>query len=280
MQAAKKIISDQLSAIYPKEEIAGITKLIFKKILKLSGIQLHLQKDEVISAANLAEIKDIVNQLVQFKPIQYILGESHFYGLTFTVDKSVLIPRSETEELVDWIINDYKHLAPKILDIGTGSGCIPITILTHLPEASAEAWDISEQALVVANENAINNMAKVNFRHIDLFNAPSEPGKYDVIVSNPPYVTDAEKGLMHQNVLDYEPHNALFVPDQDPLLFYAKIAELALIDLKPNGHLYFEINEQFGSQTLELLSSKGYVNLVLKKDLNGKDRIIKAQQPL
>ena len=280
MQAAKKIISDQLSAIYPKEEIAGITKLIFEKILKLSGIQLHLQKDEVISAANLAEIKDIVNQLVQFKPIQYILGESHFYGLTFTVDNSVLIPRSETEELVDWIIKDYKHLAPKILDIGTGSGCIPISILAHLPEASAEAWDISEQALVVANENAINNKVKVSFHHLDLFKAPEEPGKYDVIVSNPPYVTDSEKGLMHQNVLNYEPHTALFVTDQDPLLFYAKIAELALIDLKPNGHLYFEINEQFGSQTLEFLSSKGYVNLVLKKDLNGKDRMIKAQRPL
>ncbi len=280
MQAAKKIISDQLSKIYPKEEIAGITKLIFEKILKLSGIQLHLQKDDVISAANLAEIKDIVNQLVQFKPIQYILGESHFYGLTFKVTESVLIPRSETEELVDWIIQDYTELAPKILDIGTGSGCIPISLLLHIPKASAEAWDISEQALLVANGNAINNKIEVNFRHIDLFKASEEPSKYDVIVSNPPYVTDGEKGLMHQNVLDYEPHNALFVPDQDPLLFFAKIAELALIDLKPNGHLYFEINEQFGQEISELLSSKGYVNLVLKKDLNGKDRMIKAQRPL
>ncbi len=280
MQAAKKFISDQLSKIYPKEEIAGITKLIFEKILKLSGIQLHLQKDDVISAANLAEIKDIVNQLVQFKPIQYILGESHFYGLTFKVTESVLIPRSETEELVDWIIQDYTELAPKILDIGTGSGCIPISLLLHIPKASAEAWDISEQALLVANGNAINNKIEVNFRHIDLFKASEEPSKYDVIVSNPPYVTDGEKGLMHQNVLDYEPHNALFVPDQDPLLFYAKIAELALIDLKPNGHLYFEINEQFGQEISELLSSKGYVNLVLKKDLNGKDRMIKAQRLL
>lgn len=280
MQAAKKFISDQLSPIYPKEEIAGITKLIFEKVLKLSGIQLHLQKEEAISAANLAEIKDIVNQLVQFKPIQYILGESHFYGLTFKVTESVLIPRSETEELVDWIIKDYAELAPKILDIGTGSGCIPISLLLHIPKASAEAWDISEQALVVANENAINNKVKVSFHHLDLFKAPEEPDKYDVIVSNPPYVTDSEKELMHQNVLNYEPHTALFVTDQDPLLFYAKIAELALIDLKPNGHLYLEINEQFGSQTLELLSAKGYVNLVLKKDLNGKDRMIKAQRPI
>jgi len=280
MQAAKKFISDQLSPIYPKEEIAGITKLIFEKVLKLSGIQLHLQKEEAISAANLAEIKDIVNQLVQFKPIQYILGESHFYGLTFKVTESVLIPRSETEELVDWIIKDYAELAPKILDIGTGSGCIPISLLLHIPKASAEAWDISEQALVVANENAINNKVKVSFHHLDLFKTPEEPDKYDVIVSNPPYVTDSEKELMHQNVLNYEPHTALFVPDQDPLLFYAKIAELALIDLKPNGQLYLEINEQFGSQTLELLSAKGYVNLVLKKDLNGKDRMIKAQRPI
>jgi release factor glutamine methyltransferase len=280
MQVAKKFISDQLSPIYPKEEIAGLTKLIFEKVLKLSGIQLHLQKDDVISAANLAEIKDIVNQLAQFKPIQYILGESHFYGLTFKVTESVLIPRSETEELVDWIIQDYTELAPKILDIGTGSGCIPISLLLHIPKASAEAWDISEKALVVANENAINNKTEVNFRHIDLFKASEEPSKYDVIVSNPPYVTEPEKELMHQNVLDYEPHNALFVPDQDPLLFYAKIAELALIDLKPDGHLYFEINEQFGQETLALLSSKGYINLVLKKDLNGKDRMIKAQRPL
>jgi release factor glutamine methyltransferase len=280
MQAAKKFISDQLSPIYPKEEIAGITKLIFEKVLKLSGIQYHLQKDDVISAANLAEIKDIVNQLVQFKPIQYILGEAHFFGLTFAVNKSVLIPRSETEELVDWIIKDYAELAPKILDIGTGSGCIPISILTQLPEASAEAWDISEQALVVANQNAFKHQIKINFQHIDLFNAPQQPAIYDVIVSNPPYVTDSEKDLMHQNVLDHEPHTALFVPDNDPLFFYAKIAELGLTSLKPNGHLYLEINEQFGSQTLELLSSKGYVNLVLKKDLNGKDRMVKAQRAI
>ena len=281
MQVAKNLIVNQLSSIYPKPEIESISKLILEKVTGLSPIQVLLNRNKTISAPNLAQIKEIVYRLTQFEPIQYILGETEFYGSLFKVNPSVLIPRPETEELVDWIINDYKHLSPSILDIGTGSGCIPISLVKNLPGASAFGWDISRKALKVATQNALINQVKVKFQCVDLLkttNLNSNPG-YAIIVSNPPYVTTSEKDLMQKNVTQFEPHIALFVADSDPLIFYRKISDLGIKYLNAGGHLYLEINEKLGSETVELLASKGYTNILLKKDINGKDRMIKCEKP-
>jgi len=278
MQTAKKIILDHLTPYYGKQEIESISKLIFEKVLGLSRLQVHLNQHTTISAANLAQIKEITDRLIRFEPIQYILGETEFYGSILKVNRAVLIPRPETEELVDWIIHDYKDLAPSILDIGTGSGCIPISLVKNLPCASAEGWDISADALVVAKENAKMNHVETDFLYADILNLvyPSQIEKFDIIVSNPPYVTTSEQPLMLKNVTDFEPSVALFVPDADPLIFYRAIADLAIQHLKRGGNLYFEINERYGNKVVELLSSKGFFKTDLKKDINGKDRMIKA----
>jgi len=279
MQIAKKLIYDNLSPLYCKQEIESISKLIFEKVLGISRLQMHLNQHGTISTANLAQITEIINRLIRFEPIQYILGETEFYGLPFNVNSSVLIPRPETEELVDWIIHDCNQSNPKILDIGTGSGCIPISLVKNLPGASAEGWDISDEALIVAKENATINHVEVDFFHADVLNHnyPLQNQKYDIIVSNPPYVTISEQLSMLKNVVDYEPHIALFVPDADPLVFYRTIADLALIKLNPGGKLYFEINEQFGNETAELLALRGFINITLKKDINGKERMIRVE---
>jgi len=279
MKAAKKIIRDHLKPYYSQQEIESISKLIFEKILGLSRLQVHLNQGATISAANLAQIKEITDRLILFEPIQYILGETEFYGLTLKVSRAVLIPRPETEELVDWIIHDNKQLAPTILDIGTGSGCIPISLVKNLPGAAAEGWDISAEALAIANENAKINHVKIDFLYADILNLvnPSRCGKYDIIVSNPPYVTTSEQPLMLRNVTEYEPHSALFVPDSDPLIFYRAIADMAIDHLKTGGNLYFEINEQYGNEVVKLLFSKGFCNILLRKDINGKQRMVKAE---
>lgn len=281
MQAAKKLILDQLSPIYSRQEIESISKLIFENILGFSRLQIHLNQHKTISEANLTQIKEILNRLSQFEPIQYILGETEFYGIRLKVNRGVLIPRPETEELVDWIISDCQQSTPALLDIGTGSGCIPIAIVKNIPGASAEGWDISSDALAIANENAAINNIILILQHADILKSvlPENKNKFDIIVSNPPYVTNSERQLMQKNVLDYEPDIALFVPDNDALVFYRAIADLAIIRLKPGGHLYFEINERFGNETAELLVSKGFINILLKKDINGKYRMIKAERP-
>jgi release factor glutamine methyltransferase len=279
MQVAKKLIFEKLSPVYCKQEIESISQLIFEKILGFSRLQTHLNQQTIISKANLVLISEIINRLIQFEPIQYILGETEFYGLTFKVNHAVLIPRSETEELVDWIIKDNHLLKPSILDIGTGSGCIPIALVKNLPGAAAYGWDISAEALMVAKENADANQVKVDFFRADILQHtyPSEKRKYDIIVSNPPYVTYSEKGFMQNNVIDYEPHIALFVPDADALVFYRAIADIAINQLKPGGPLYIEINETYGKETAELLALKGFKNIVLRKDINGKERMIRAE---
>jgi release factor glutamine methyltransferase len=279
MQAAKKLIFDNLSPLYCKQEIESISKLIFEKVLGLSRLQMHLNQQETISPANLTQISEIVNRLIQFEPIQYILGETEFYGLPMKVNPGVLIPRPETEELVDWIINDNPPLNPVILDIGTGSGCIPIALSKNLPGSIVEGWDISTDALLVAKNNAEINQVKIDFICTDILggNYPQQQQKYDVIVSNPPYVMASEKSAMLKNVIDYEPHVALFVPDNDPLIFFSTIANIAIHQLKQDGKLYFEINEQFGREVADLLTIKGFRNIILRKDINGKERMLKAE---
>ncbi len=278
MQVAKKLISQSLSPLYSEEEIESITKLIFEKALGLSRLQVYLNQHETISATNLTQIKEIISRLSCFEPIQYILGETEFYGSKFIVNQAVLIPRPETEELVEWIVRDYKNLKPQILDIGTGSGCIPVSLLKNLPNSSSDGWDISMEALDVAKMNASLNQAHIGFFYADVLNSvfPEHQKRYDIIVSNPPYVTQSEQSQMFKNVIDYEPGLALFVPDNNPLIFYRNIADIAISLLKSDGKLYFEINEMFGNEVVELLKSKGFSNVILKKDINGKDRMVKA----
>jgi release factor glutamine methyltransferase len=282
MQVAKKLILDKLSPIYRKEEIESISRLIFEKVTGLSPLQVHLNQHQTISAANLAQITEIINRLIQFEPIQYILGEGDFYGLKLKVNPDVLIPRQETEELVDWIIRESKGLTPSILDIGTGSGCIPIALVKNIPGASADGWDISAEALRTARENALANKVNVNFLQVNILkpNDRSKNIKYDIIVSNPPYVTISDQLSMNKNVIDYEPHVALFVPDNDPLVFYRAIADLAPAFLKEGGKLYLETNERYGNDTVELLSSKGFINITLQNDINGRERMIRAENSL
>jgi len=278
MQVAKKLIADGLSKLYSKTEIESITKLIFEKVLGLSRLQVYLNQQQTISATNLAQIKEITERLKQFEPIQYILGETEFYGMVFKVNRSVLVPRPETEELVDWILSDYRKLKPQILDIGTGSGCIPISLAKNLPGSNVQGWDVSEDALTVAKENAALNHVEIDFVYADVITAifPENQNKYDLIVSNPPYVTLSEQPQMLRNVTEYEPEIALFVPDNDALVFYRLIADIAISRLNPDGKIYFEINERFGNDVVGLLESKGFINIILKKDMNGKDRMVKA----
>ena len=270
-------IREKLSPLYDAAESESIAFLIFEDVLGYSRLQVHLKKDETIPDAKVTEIEEILNRLVNGEPIQYILGKADFYGLTFFVNSQVLIPRQETEELVDWIIKDNK-LTPKILDIGTGSGCIPVSLAKNIPEAEVFAFDISEEALVVANQNATDNHVGVRTQVVDILHweAASVDKTFDIIVSNPPYVKEEEKDLMLDHVLNHEPHLALFVSDDDPLIFYRSIAEFAQRYLSPEGKLYFEINEALGNETASLLKEKGFPNVTLRKDINGKDRMICA----
>lgn len=219
-------------------------------------------------------IKAIINRLLNNEPIQYILGKAYFYNRAFEVNSSTLIPRPETEELVDLVINDIKHQKNlSILDIGTGSGCIPITLQLETSSHILEGIDISKHALETAQNNATQLEAKVEFNLLDILEEDLSKS-YDVIISNPPYVLDSEKALMKPNVLEHEPHYALFVLNENPLLFYKRITKLASKSLKSKGSLYFEINEKFGNEVVELLKSHSFQQVVLHQDLNGKDRFV------
>lgn len=219
----------------------------------------------------------ITQRINQHEPIQYILGKAPFYGRDFMVNRSVLIPRNETEELIELILDEIKTIAsPNILDIGTGSGCIAISLAAERTEASVTAFDISEDALGIAIQNAIHNDTKVTFEQQDILNTINITEKWDVIVSNPPYITEDEKIEMQENVVAYEPSLALFVPNENPLLFYNAIADFAKKHLKENGLLYIEINQKFGKETAELISQKGFKNVEIIKDLNQNERFIRA----
>lgn len=270
-----------LAPLYPELEIKSLFFIMLKSRFKIDKAFYLSHQQELLSEQRLQETSAILSELNTGKPIQYVLGETAFYGLNFKVNPSVLIPRPETEELVKWILDELKELKfphPYILDIGTGSGCIPIALKSQLPHASVFGLDISNDALATARSNAELNRLKVDFFHQDILQANATFTKeyFDIIVSNPPYVTTAEQSQMHRNVLDYEPHTALFVPDQDPLIFYDRIADFALKHLRTSGLVFFEINEQLGVETCQLLKTKGFESIELKKDLFGRDRMIKA----
>ena len=283
IEAERKFI-DGLSTIYGPDEARSLTWLSISFVCKLERAKYLSVRQEEINSDDTEQLFKIHQKLIQGIPLQYILGETEFYDLIVKVNQSVLIPRPETEELVDWalitsrIINGETEIL-KLLDIGTGSGCIAISIKKYIPLADITAIDISEAALNIARQNADLNQVKINFIQDDIFkptNLELINSKYDLILSNPPYVTEAEKDQMLDNVLNHEPHIALFVPDNDPLVFYRAIADFALNHLKINGFLFFELNEKFGKETINLLKEKGFKEIELRQDMGGKDRMIRA----
>jgi len=282
-----------LQKLYEANETEAITLMVLTEICNQSKAKIKAFPEQELSQQQTEKAANILSQLQTGKPIQYILGKTEFYGLPFNVNPSVLIPRPETEELVEWALAsvgsgqwavDSEQLAvSSILDIGTGSGCIAISLKKSLPDFKVTGIDISKEALVTARSNADLNEVDIEFIEADIlnpkFNNPKseiEHPKFEIIISNPPYVTLHDKTQMHTNVTDFEPHTALFVPENDPLIFYKAIADYAVSHLIPNGLLFFEINESYGNETVELLKDKGFKNIELRKDMSGRDRMIRA----
>jgi len=278
----KTLFTDKLSELYPQTEIDSFFFLLIEEYLGFERIDTVLKSAFEISQEQFNLLESATNRLQKEEPIQYILGKTEFYGLPFFVNEHVLIPRPETEELIEWIIEKVTSTSlsdqNNILDIGTGSGCIPITLKKKLSKANITSIDVSEIAIEVAIKNAELNNVEINFIHQDILNTSELHQKFGVIVSNPPYVRELEKEEIKNNVLENEPHLALFVEDHNPLLFYDKIADLAKEFLLENGLLFFEINQYLGKETVELLQTKGYKNIELKKDLFGNDRMILAHK--
>ena len=276
MKAGIASIRKELAGIYAKGEIESLTFLIFEKLKGYSRTQFLLANEEKLSDDDQNEIGKIIARLKNHEPIQYILGITEFYGLPFYSVPGVLIPRPETEELVQWIIRENKQLEPSILDIGTGTGCIAISLQKNIPQSSVFACDISPACIEAAQRNSKLNASEVLVFEYDILNEIPEVKfqELDIIVSNPPYIRETEKSLMEKNVLEYEPELALFVADEKPLVFYERIADFSRFRLKNRGRLYFEINEAFGRECCDMLQQKGFLEIVLKKDIHGKDRMI------
>ncbi|WP_417785038.1 peptide chain release factor N(5)-glutamine methyltransferase [Tenacibaculum sp.] len=274
----KSYFSEELKSVFPQTEVDSFFFLLVEEYLDIKRIDLILQPNIEISS-DIKELLDkALERLKKEEPIQYILGETEFYGLPFKVNKNTLIPRPETEELVEWIIKEVKKKQEllSILDIGTGTGCIPISLKKHLPNTNVSAIDISEEAIQMAKQNAKLNEVDISFTKQDILKTEVLSGMFDIIISNPPYVRELEKVEIKNNVLKNEPHLALFVKDDNPLLFYKKIADLAKNNLTKNGLLFFEINQYLGAETVEMLKNKGFTQIELQKDIFGNDRMIKA----
>ena len=275
----KNIFFQKLSSLYDEKEIESFFYIILEKNHQLKRIDLALNPTLAMDDNQLLQWDFIAEELKTQKPIQYILGETFFYGLRFEVDENTLIPRPETEELIALILSNYQIETsgnPKILDIGTGSGCIAIALAKNILNSDVFAIDVSEKALEIAKRNAENNKVAVTFLRKNILTTEDLEQNFDIIVSNPPYVRKLEKAEINANVLEYEPHLALFVEDDDALIFYKKIANLAKKNLKINGQLYFEINQYLGKETVELLEKLGFKNIQLFKDIYGNDRMISA----
>ncbi len=270
----------QLQGVYDKEEVHSFFYLLCDFFLQYSRFEVSMSQDTMVSETNIARFEKVLLRLKAQEPIQYILGTTEFYGLTFKVNKHTLIPRPETEELVDWVLSNLhdQDRVLDILDIGTGSGCIAISLAKNIPRARVSGIDISEKTLEVAQENAVKNQVLVSFCKKDILQTTALKNKYDVMVSNPPYVRQIEKKAMNANVLDYEPGVALFVTNEDPLLFYRKIARLAMMSLQTRGWLYFEINEYLSKEMDVLLKEIGFANIEIKKDFREVPRMIKCQK--
>ncbi len=277
----KKIFYTKLLKHYPKQEIDSFFYLLTEAFIGFKKVDIALEPGYRIDENQKQKFISALAKLKEEYPIQYIIGETEFYGLTFKVNKDVLIPRPETEELVNWVLQNLKSSSTadklKILDIGTGSGCIAIALAKELSTYEVWALDISDKALSIAKENAKLNHVNINFIQKDILKKIHLNTKFDIIISNPPYVRELEKKQMQTNVLKYEPHLALFVENDNSLLFYDKIANVAKEYLAEKGRLYFEINQYLGKETIELLQVKGFKNIELKKDIFGVDRMVKAE---
>jgi release factor glutamine methyltransferase len=275
-----------LNKVYDIREIEAIALLVLEEITDMSRAKIKAFPEDDVPGEPAEKIQGILEELKTGRPVQYILGNTEFYGLNFLVNPATLIPRPETEELVEWVIESQKLKVKSqkpfsILDIGTGSGCIAISLKKNLPDTKVTAIDISPEALHTAKQNAVINDVEVEFIHDDILNTKYEikHSKFEVIISNPPYVTLIDKAQMHQNVTGFEPHTALFVPENDPLIFYNAIADFAVKRLSENGLLFFEINENFGKETVDILTDKGFTNIELRQDMSDRDRMVKAVKP-
>lgn len=269
----------ELSSVYEEQEIESFFNILLEAFHQMKRVDLALNPETELDAIQLLQWETVLLQLKQEKPIQYILGETEFFGLPFYVNEHTLIPRPETEELVEWILShahpsDSKTI--KILDVGTGTGCIAISLAKHIPNAQVFALDVSEKALQIARKNAERNKVEITFLHQSILETEDLGQVFDIIVSNPPYVRNLEKEMMKKNVLQYEPHLALFVEDHDALLFYRKITALATRNLSEKGQLYFEINQYLGIEMVALLKHSGFENIELRKDIYGNDRMIRG----
>lgn len=271
-----QIINEELSGYYTQGEVSALTRIIATEMLGVSQMTFFLKDDVTLTAEQEALLANTLERLKEHEPIQYIQGYSDFCGLRFKVTPATLIPRPETSELVEWIAADHHGKTVNILDIGTGSGCIAVSLAHKLPQSKVTAWEISPEALTIAAENSRSNGTEVTFERVDILAHEPTEAQFDIIASNPPYIKENEKSAMHSNVLCWEPHTALFVPDSDPLIFYRTIAEKGLQLLATDGTLYFEINRAHGAETMEMLANIGYTNIELRKDFAGNDRMIKA----
>ena len=278
MKAVTRQINENLSCSYTAGEISALTRIIATELLGVSQMVYFLKDDVTLTAEQEALLDNAIERLTKQEPIQYILGYSDFCDLRFKVTPATLIPRPETSELVEWVASEATG-NEHILDIGTGSGCIAISLANKMPQGNVTAWDISNAALAVATENSKANNCLVTFEQVDILAYQPTDAQFDTIVSNPPYIKEVEKEQMYSNVLDWEPHTALFVPDNDPLLFYRTIAIKSLSLLRPGGKLYFEINRAHGQETVEMLKSLGYTGIELRKDFADNDRMIRAIRP-
>ncbi|WP_343566288.1 peptide chain release factor N(5)-glutamine methyltransferase [Sphingobacterium sp.] len=281
LQDFELLFQHELQELYDEDEIKAIFLVVVAEKFKLNRTNYQLRKTAIVNEADKAEVLSILQDLKKHRPIQYILNKADFYGEVFQVNESVLIPRQETEELVDLIIKNHKSSQSlKIIDIGTGSGCIPIILSKHLINSQVTTMDISKEAIKTAQENARNLKTQVQFINADIFEWKYifSDQQYNIIVSNPPYITPGEKQHMNQNVLAYEPELALFIEESAPLIFYDVISSFALKHLAPDGDLYFEINQYLGAEMKELMVKKGFEQVKLIKDINGADRIIHAKK--
>ncbi|WP_417867672.1 peptide chain release factor N(5)-glutamine methyltransferase [Xanthomarina gelatinilytica] len=281
----QKVFHQELDVIYGKNEVTSFFNILMSHYLKLNRIALVLEPELTVSKEEEQPLFEALSRLKQEEPIQYIIGETQFYDLTFKVNEHTLIPRPETEELVQWIVKCHSERSEesqlKILDIGTGTGCIAISLAKHLPKAKVYAVDVSEEALKIAKQNAITNQVDIQFIEADVLNKDAwsselQDLKFNIIVSNPPYVRNQEKAEIKNNVLKHEPHLALFVEDHDPLQFYHAISDIAVDKLTENGLLFFEINQYLGNETKQLLHNKGFKDLELKTDIFGNNRLLKG----
>lgn len=274
-QYSPQTIRRTLQPLYGPSEAAALSRIVCCELMGQQAVDFYLGKGMQLSANDEMRLQDILERLLHDEPIQYIQGTAPFLGRTLQVKPGVLIPRPETAELVEWML-EHVPADAHILDVGTGSGCIALTLASRLPQARVAAWDVSDEALAVARANAEAWGVEVDFHHRDVLTYWPSQERYDVVVSNPPYVTDSERQDMERNVLDWEPPLALFVPDDDPLRFYRRLAELGRVLLRPGGTLYLEINRAYGAAVARLLQSGGYVEVQIRRDSFGNERFVKA----